>query len=81
MAKQVISVYKRHRKERSAIALKYYETLPYTRRIDEDRGKTYDFFHKKLRAETESVDSAFDKQASTRNTPANRVRRVCRGQQ
>lgn len=57
MAKQVVSVYEWHRKEKPhSIASAYYEALPYVTKIDRDRYYTYQRSIRKLRSEANGVE-------------------------
>lgn len=73
MAKQVISVYERQRREksRSAIASAYYEALPYiTQQVDRNRESTYRRLARELHAGTDGAESALLAEVVTPETHA-----------
>jgi hypothetical protein len=73
VARQVVSVYERHRQESgaSAIASNYSEALPYITKIDGNRQATYRRLIRELRAETNG-------EPATLNGHVTLVRSVCR---
>lgn len=62
LARQVVSVYVRHRKEKepSAIAEHYYEALPYVKVIDRNRKQTHNGLIRSLRAEVDGARRALN---------------------